>query len=323
MEIESGRPTLTGFEDRKGVRPGWSVAVIVAGVAAGVAGLVVEHNAAPAHSLCQLAGQLQSFDQSLSNSVGSLPAFRPPVITTCGSANLRYDGGLIAALVGLALAIGGLAWLMRRSRRSARQGAPWPVRRRMDAAANWLDVRLPRARTGSQPRLRGGFLSVLAVLVVVVAVGGLIWQWDSYQRSQQIQTYETANAVLAAIKLPPDMKHAPGPCQFTVCATSRQSPAQIGPFLRRLLHGAPAPAVNALLCPIPIQGNCPVTIYGHFHGAVAFGDALQNLIVIRNGKPPKGAVPIHPNLHSRPGQPVGYWYGSQVTIDAIDPRQTD
>ncbi len=313
-----GGPSVT----RNRVRAGWTVPVIGAGVVLGIGGLVVRHNAAPLRAFCQLRAQLAAFDGALTKSTGPLPEFKPPpALPGCTAINLRYDLGLVTALVALVVTAVGLLFLMVRSRNAAAAGSAWPVRRRMDAAAAWLDARLPGRRPGSPPRLRGGFLAVLSLVLLVVAGAGGASLWNSYKRSEQIQTYETANALLAAIKLPPGMKHAPGVCQFTVCATSSQSPAQIEPFLRRVLHGGPIPALsNLLACPL---NACPVTIYGQFHGTLAFGDALRNLIVVRNGKPPKGAIPVHPNLHAHRGQPVGYWFGSQVTIDAIDPRQPD
>jgi hypothetical protein len=90
-------------------------------------------------------------------------------------------------------------------------------------------------------------------------------------------------------------------------------------MLRRLLHGGPAPALAALIACIP--GRCPVTVYGHYDGALAVGDAFWHLLIVRNGKPPKGAVPIHPDVPPRAGHPAGYWYGSDIMIGTVNPQQ--
>jgi hypothetical protein len=289
------------------------------GVAVGLAGLAVRHDAQPARTVCHLSAELHSFDESLIQQTGPLPGLSAKA-TGCAFLDLRYALGLVAALLGLLIVAAGFVWLMRRSRRAAASGTPWPVRRTMEAAASWIDARVPGGRAGSAPRLRGGYLAVLSVLLVVVAIGGAVSLWQSHQRSAQIHSYVVATAALTALKLPAGLQRTAA-CADTVCASSRLSPGQLAPILRRLLDGAPIPAVTALIpCPV---GRCPVTVYGHFDGSVVVGNAFWHLLVVRNGKPPKGAVPLHPGLRVRAGHAYGYWYGSDVMIGTINPQQSD
>ena len=287
------------------------------GVAVGVAGLVVRHDVQPARTLCHLTAQIHSFEQALTTQTGALPGL-PAKATSCAAVDLRYALGLVAALLGLAIVAVGFAWLMRRSRRAAVSGAPWPIRRAMEATAGWLDARMPGRRTKSPPRLRGGFLAVLSVILIAVAVSGTVSLWQSHQRSVQMHTYLTATAALTTVKLPLGLRRT-SDCGDTVCASSRLTPSQLEPMLRRLLHGGPAPALAALIACIP--GRCPVTVYGHYDGALAVGDAFWHLLIVRNGKPPKGAVPIHPDVPPRAGHPAGYWYGSDIMIGTVNPQQ--
>jgi hypothetical protein len=293
----------------------------VYGLAAGVVGLIVRHNAASARTLCHLDEQVRTFEQSLAAQVGPLPGPAAKAVS-CASLDLRYDLGLVAALLGLAITLGGFLWLTCRSRRAARVGAPWPIRRAMDAAAGWIDAHLPGGHARSQPRLRGGFLAILTAILVAIAVGGAISLWNSHQRSERIYTYETATAALAALPLPVGLqRESPAACGDTVCARSNLTPPQLDPMLRALLHGTPNPAITDLIA-CPASDRCPVTAFGHFDGALAVGNAFWHLLVVRDGKPPKGAIPVHPTLHLRPGRAYAYWFGSDVYIGTIDPRQS-
>ena len=307
--------------DPRRVRAGWTVPVIGVGVAISVAGLVVRGDAAPARTVCQVNAQVQSFMQSVSGKVGRLPGL-PTKATSCAALDLRYDLGLVGALVGLVIAMAGFVWLMRRSRRAARSGAPWPIRRTLDAAARWLDARLPGNRYGAEPRIRGGFLAGLGVVLVVAAVGGAVSVWDGYQRSQQIHGYEAATTALTALQLPHGLQREPaGACgDETVCARSSLNPPQIGPFLRHLLDGAPNPSATAA---IPCAGPCPVVIYGHYDGALTVGIAFWHLLIVRDGKPPRGAIPARPSIPARAGRPAAYFLGSDIDIGTVDPRQSD
>jgi hypothetical protein len=299
----------------------WPAAVIGIGAATGIAGLVERQGVAPARALCQLNAQVVSFNRSLGGNAGS-PSL-PTKAVSCASFDLRYDLGLAAALLGLAIVVVGFGWLTRRSRRSARAGAPWPLRRKMDAAALWIDARLPGRGGGSQPRLRGGFLTALSALLIVAAVVGGDALWNSYQRSEQIQTYETATTALAAVRLPTGLhKEAPTTCEDTVCARSDLWPAQVAPTLRKLIDGAPMSLIPDEPC--PAANRCPVTLIGHYDGALTIAIAFWRLVQIRHGEPPKGAIRIHPRVRVTRADPYrDYWYGSEIYIGTIDPQQSD
>jgi hypothetical protein len=190
----------------------------------------------------------------------------------------------------------------------------------MDAAALWIDARLPGRSDGPQPRLRGGFLTALRMLLIVVAIvaGGSLW--NSYQRSNQLRTYETATTALAAVQLPGWLHEGPATCGDTVCATSVRRPAQVAPTLRTLIHGV---SLTRLDIPCVAANRCPIALIGHYDGALTIGTVFWGFLAIRHRKPANGAIPLHPNLHVKPGQARGYWYGSDVYIDTIDPRSSD
>jgi hypothetical protein len=283
------------------------------GLLLGTGGLAVRHDAEPARDFCHFNAEAVSFEQSF-KSVGlrGLPAKAP----SCSALDLRYDLGLAAALLGLVIAAVGFVYLMRRSWRANALGTPWPVRRAMDAAARWLDARVPGAN--SQPRLRGGYLACFSAVVLAAAVLGAGSLWQSHQRSQQARAYALARAALPSLQLPPVLKRVTGSCGGgEICAQSTLNPPQLESILRHLLHGAPRPELRALL---PCPGACPVTIYGQFDGVPVVGDAAWHPVVVRNGKPPKGAVPAFYRRRPRPGRPRLWERGSEVSIGLIAPR---
>ena len=247
----------------------------------------------------------------------------PTKAVSCAALDLRYDLGLAGALLGLVIVVAGFAWLMRRSRRAALAGTPWPIRRTMDASARWLDRRLPGGRTGTAPRLRGGFLAVLGAILLAIAVSGAVSRWKNYERSRAVHTYEVATAGLAASKLPPTIRRgaaagAWADCGSTICAASKLNPPQVEPILRRLLHGGPMPAITNL---IPCVSPCPLSVFGHYDGSWAIGIAFWKLVVVRDGRVPKGAIPARRAVRPRPGVPYAYFLGTDVSISTIDPRQ--
>lgn len=294
------------------------------GIAIGVAGLVVRQDAAPARTLCQVNAQVQSLMQSVSGKVGPLSGL-PTKAVSCAALDLRYDLGLAAALLGLVIVAAGFARLMRRSRRAALAGTPWPIRRTMDATARWLDRRLPGGRTGTAPRLRGGFLAVLGAIMLAIAVSGAVSLWNNYERSRAIHTYEVATAGLAAAKLPPTIQRGAAAgawmdCGSTVCAASNLNPPQIEPTLRRLLHGGAMPAITNL---IPCVSPCPLSVVGHYDGTGAIAIAFWKLVIVRDGIVPRGAIPARRGVRPRRGVPYAYFLGTDVSISTIDPRQND
>jgi hypothetical protein len=300
-------------------RVGWAPLLIGVGVLAGLAGELIREAAAPARAVCQVNAQFGSIERLLTTNVGPLPGL-PTKAPSCTALDLRYDLGLGTALSGLAMILVGFVLAIRRGRRAADAGRPWPLRRAMDATATWLDVHLPGSRGRSTPRLRGGYLAALSAILVILAVSGAISWWNGYQRSERVHTYETATAALTTERLPPNIQRVAGPCGDTICATSALNPPQLDRELRHLLNGAPMPPLTAM---VPCPGPCPVTLFGHFDGAVAIADAFWNLVVVRNGKVRKGAIPARRGVRARRGVPDAYYLGSTILIDTIDPRQAN
>jgi hypothetical protein len=299
------------ISDRRPVRAGWTLPVVVAGVVVAVGGLVVRRDVGPVRSVCQINAQIRSLMESVAKT--------PRSFASCSSLDLRYDLGTAAAVLGLLIVAVGFVCLMRRSRRAGLAGASWPIRRVMDASARWLEACLPGGHSGSRPRLRGGYLALLSVTVGVVVVVGAVSLWHSHERSERIHAYDTATAALAALELPSSVERTADVCGDPVCGRSSLSPPQVEPMLRRLLNGAPNP-VSALL---PCAGRCPVVIYGRFKGSLAVGVAFWHLLIVRHGEPPKGAIPVRPGTAVRPGHPYAYYLGSEINIGLVNPDEND
>jgi len=275
------------------------------------------------HTLCQFTAQFQSFTHALTKSVGPLPSH--PLLSGapagCASLDLRYDLGLAVALAGAATVLVSFICLLRRGRRAAAAGTPWPIRRAFDAAASWLDRRLPGDRVAAKPRIRGGFLAILATALLLVAVSaGTAW-WQSYRSSEQTNAYLTAYHALPSITLPTTIEREPSSsCGEEVCGHSPVNPPQLEHTLEAAVHGTPDAFVTDL---VGCAGPCPITIYGHYDGVIAIASAFWHFDVTRDGYLPKGATPARPGLTPRPGHPYAYFLGSDIIIELANPDQND
>jgi hypothetical protein len=102
----------------------------------------------------------------------------------------------------------------------------------------------------------------------------------------------------------------------TICASSQLSPEALRPAMEALLSGRS----STVLCSVLTQPHgmaCPVTVYGHVAGYRAVANVFQHMIIIRNGQPPAGAVPVRPGSH-RLG-PQAYFVGSDITVSLAVP----
>jgi hypothetical protein len=270
-----------------------------------------------------LIAQFQSFTRALTKSVGPLPS-HPSLSGApagCAAFDLRYDLGLIVALLGAASALVGFICLLRRSRRAGAAGTPWPIRRRFDATASWLDRRIPGGEVDAKPRLRGGFLAVLVTAALVLAVLAGVSRWQHYRNSEQAAAYLNAYHALPNIRLPATIKREPSSsCGGEVCGHSPLNPPGLKRMLEVLVHGTP----NSLITDLTgCAGPCPVTIYGHYDGEVAIATAFSHFNVTRDGHLPKGAIPVRADLTPRRGRPYAFFLGSDITIELADPDQND
>jgi hypothetical protein len=326
----AGRPSVAADVDRPSgggqttrVRPGWTLPVTALGAITGVVGLVVRNGAAGGHAACQFIAQFQSFNQALTKSVGRLPS-QPSLSGApagCASFDLRYNLGLAIALLGAAIVLVGFACLMRRSRHASAASTPWPIRRSFDTAALWLDRRIPGHGVNAKPRVRGGFLAVLATVALVLAASAGVAGWQHYRSSEQTAAYLSADRALPTITLPATIEREPSAsCGEEVCGRSRLNPPQLEHALAALVHGKPNSFLTDLLA---CAGPCPVTIYGHYDGEIAIAIAFWHLGVTRNGHVPKGATPARAGLTPRPGHPYGYFRGSNITVELADPDPSD
>jgi hypothetical protein len=87
----------------------------------------------------------------------------------------------------------------------------------------------------------------------------------------------------------------------------------VSPRLLRRPHDAPDPKLAGTLA---CAGSCPVTIFGHYHGYPVVGIAFSHLVIVRNGHPPAGAVPVPRLGHAH--QQL-YYLGSEIDIGAVSP----
>ena len=314
-------PSIGGQTTR--VQPGWTLPVTALGAITGVVGLVIRNGAAGGHTACQFIAQFQSFTQTLTKSVGPLPT-HPSLSGApvgCASLDLRYNLGLAIALSGAAILLVGFICLVRRSRRASAAGTPWPIRRRFDAAASWLDRRIPGGGVNTKPRVRGGFLAVLTTVALFVAASAAVAGWQHYRNSEQNAAYLSAYHALPTITLPPTIEREPSAsCGEEVCGHSRLNPPQLEHALEALIHGTP----NSLITDLTgCAGPCPVTIYGHYQGEIAIAIASWHLTITRDGHLPKHATPARAGLTPRPGHPYAYFLGSNITVELADPDPND
>jgi hypothetical protein len=82
------------------------------------------------------------------------------------------------------------------------------------------------------------------------------------------------------------------------------------PVVESLLSGRSSTALCSLLtqqAALP----CPVTVYGTITGYPAVATIFRHLIIVRNGRPPAGAVPVRPTSHG------AYFLGSDVNLSLM------
>ncbi len=293
------------MEHVRPVRPGWVLPIAgVVGVLVGVWGFLLAHGQAPVRSLCHV---FASGDALLKGVGGSTP----PTVPNCTSPDVLYNLGRLMVLVGSAAALVAILALARRGRRAAVAGAPWRTRRATDSVARWLDARLP-GRTHSQPRLRGGYLLGLAAALAVVGVTSGASAWQSHRQAAKLHAYNIANAALADLRLPAAIEREPSStCGSPVCARSQLMPPQVEPYLLHLLSGTPEPALSRLL---GCAGPCPINVQGQIDGYPVVAIAFWHLLIVRHGKPPKGAIP-DPSGHREV-----FYRGSDIYIGPASPN---
>jgi hypothetical protein len=305
------------------VRPGWTLPAMALGAIAGVVGLVVHDGAAGGHKACRFVAQFQSFTHALTKAVGPLPS-HPSLSGApagCASFDSRYTFGLAVALVGTATVVVGYISLMRRSRRAAMSGTPWPIRRAFDAAASWLDRRLATGDANPTPHIRGGLLAVLASVALLGAGSASVAWWQHYRSSQQTAAYLSAYKALPSVTLPRAVKReTSSSCGAEVCGRSRLNPPQLEHALETLVHGKTNSLVTGLA---GCAGPCPITIYGRYDGEMAIAIAFWHLTITRDGHLPKHATPARAGLTPRPNHPYAYFLGSDITVELADPDAND
>jgi len=286
-EIASAKPS----------RPGWAALALLGGMAIGIAGYLVARAGRSSRSACQIARFYYWSSRQLNSAFHATVyrvAARPP---SCSSASLHYDLGIALTVLGAVLALIALITLLIRSRRATAAGTPWATQRAAASAARWLDAHLP-GRRGPEPRIRPGFVTVLALVALVGAVVGADAAWRNYYNQQelsaQLRNYDRAAAALASVQLPATMHREPSAnCGNPLCARSALPPRALQPFLRRFLHGAPEPGETAGDCQrlmaLGIAG-CAVTVNGEYDGYPTVGLVFPHMLIVRHGHPPQGAI---------------------------------
>lgn len=284
--------------------PGWMLPSLgVAGTAAGVKGLTMVRAVSPVRDLCHFLAAFPPpafIGQTLATHGGPL---------SCGALDARYRLGLALAGVGFAAAIIAGVGLMRRSRRAARSGNPWPLRRVTRAAAEWIDAQLPGKR-GSQPRLRPGYITFLGAVVAIVAVGAAQSAISDVSQTEQLDAYKTTQRTLGTLALPTVIRRESSSCGSPLCGHSKLTPPQLEPMLARLFDAKPDTTVTRLIeCP----GRCPIMLRGQVQRYPVVADLFWHLVVVRHGPPPIGAIPL-PHGHDHL-----FYLGSDIDIFAVEP----
>jgi hypothetical protein len=83
------------------------------------------------------------------------------------------------------------------------------------------------------------------------------------------------------------------------------TPAQIEPMLVTMLRGKRGTVLGQ-----PME-SC--SVYGHLNGFPAMGLVFAHLVVIREGSPPPGAIPV------RPGNKHAFYVGSDISVSLLAP----
>ena len=240
-------------------------------------------------------------------------------VQACRSANVLSLVGYATVTFGALVLLISSFLLLRRGARAAAAARPWPLHRATDTAARWIDARLP-GRRGGAPRVRGGVLLMLLVVVVFAGVLYGIAALHKHQRAELLTSYRQAVATVAHRTFPAGIERSPESSCFqgdTACGYSTLNPPQLFDDLRQVVGGDGA-VVSAGPgdCDLQRTPLCALTAVGHIDGfrvtAIAFwrGPILHR-------RPPRAAVPFtlgHSHL---------YYLGSTVHVSVNEPASLE
>ncbi len=287
-------------------RPARTLGILLAGVALFSVGVLVANAAGGRRDACHYNAWIRGLLNERSAS--------------CTALDVRFDAGLGAMGLGAVITALAVGLLILGGRRAARSGSPWPARRTAEAAARWLDGRLPgNARV--QPRLRPGFVSALGLVLVLAAGTGVASARHRHNQDEQthafnlrLAAFNRAEGALYSLTLPSSFRRSDcAPAQ--ICARTTLTPTQALPILERLIHGTASPAAENPLNQCRPGRVCfdNVDIQGSIAGYPATAYAFRWPLRVRHGRPPDGATRIT-------GAPPGsYWDGSSVGIGIASP----
>jgi hypothetical protein len=285
------------FRDRS-VKPGWTVPAVILGVTATAVGWWLFQSNSTLRLVCDFT-QALSFATDAPRTTGCTRVHTETVVAV-----VLLAGGIPALVIGSLVA-------SRRGLRAARQGRPWPVRRRLTRAARVLDSRLP-GFDGSKTRIKQQWLAALLFVAMVFGVIGAANGWHAYRNGVRRHQYATAQRELATMRLPASMTLTTKNdlCELTsdqVCASSAKAPEQLLAVLAALLHGKP----DSTECEIlgTPDAECPVMIKGKLGGYPVLGFAFKHMVTVRSGKPPAGAIRVRPKFKTL------FYLGSDITIE--------
>ena len=287
------------------VRAGWTLPAALAGLLAAAAGGWLVRSIAEKKSACEFAAAVDAITGADGAAMG------------CGGVSLQFNVGAVLVAFGALLALVALLVAARRGRAAARQGHPWPVRRILTRLAAVVDRLLPGGSAGGAPRISSGVMGALLACLLFVGLIGVHNAWDDHQRRTEAAHRATAEAALARLVLPAGITAGAAPdsgCTAsagTLCAFSTRSMEELRPALESLLAGQSRTEMCELV-PQPSGMDCPVTVVGEIAGYQAMAIASQHMILVRDGDPPVGAVPL------RTGTDRGVFVkGTDVTVSLL------
>jgi hypothetical protein len=275
----------------------------VVGLVAASIGWRLVDSVAGAHMVCDAFGTL-----------AGIPGAGQPG-PACAGVNTRYTSGVLLEASGALLVLVALLVARRRGRVAARQGHPWPLGRLLTRVAASVDRHLPGVSDDRSPRIGAGAVGALLSCLLLVGAIATHSAWSGHERTTELARRHAAEQRLTALTLPTGLATASSasgcaPSLDTLCASSAMSTHDLRPVMESLLSGRSSTA----LCSLLTQQDgmpCPVTVYGTIAGYPAFATIFQHLIIVRNGRPPAGAVPVRPTSHS------AYFLGSDVNLSLI------
>ncbi|MGQ0629937.1 MAG: hypothetical protein ACT4P1_02770 [Sporichthyaceae bacterium] len=289
------------------VRAGWTLPAALTGLITASMGGWLVYSGIQAKTACDLS----SFFADLTENE------RPA--TACSGVNLQLNVGGFMFVAGTLLALVALLAAGRRGRAAARAGHPWPLRRILTRAAVALDRRLPGASPTGAPRI--GPTTVGALLSVLLLVGVLAAHdaWSAHQSNAELARRSAAQRALDTLVLPAGVTRSSVDdvgCKVdadTVCASSSLPVEELRPAMESLLAGR-ASTEMCELAPRPNGWPCPVTVQGKIAGYPAIAIVDRHLVMVREGDPPAGAVPL------RPGATRGVFFlGTDINVSLLVP----